>query len=1080
MTPTNEIDPLPIRNDNILMAHCDSPEENVKHFNDIYRIVRALKYRVAKLEGKKRTTKAKNKKKTRKAAGLVLLLILLFGSISQAQIPWRWGLQTNSDMFDRYMRDPQFPGSITLANGLEIDNATNNRLQITENSETLRLTFGTDSVTVASGSGVATFDFTTVVPTANQMLFTPQATPVGTTEGTVYYDSDVDILYVRNASTWVDLTAGSTGNTLDGAYDQGGAGVGRTIDADTGAVAITVSNTDNNVALIVTQSDSTNDPNALQVVMASNVATAAAIDIDGQSGAMDIDGTGSTWNVTGAGAGTLNSLTTTTTAAIGTNITVTGNTTLNGNTDIGNAVTDTLSITAYIDADVSLDDGSGAPPQLIFRDGSDETAAFNKTLTGALTLTTQADDGLNIAVGNLRVGNGTPGTAPMDGEDVYIEGQLEIDQQTTHDAVTVMNEWLDLNEELDIDMDNADETVTIDTSATDYTADSAIVTITTAGAATNNTYLLRLRHTTNADAQDHFLVLEDNAGDDKLAINSAGVTTWTMDATGVLNIDADTTANTDTGGVIDLDYQTATNNGVGMTLTVQQEEGATTAYGIQIDLNDDTSGGQETFYGLSFGNSAGTAATTVGITYANTLDDCVNAALGTGGQYLILDASTATNTNIAGLFDIGAILSEDNASVINIDVETEADVATEEVFGIFVQMDDDADQSDNEIHGIHVQGDGTNGNGLQHAILVQGANIDAGLYLETGYLRVGTGATPGQSLGGADNAFIEGTLEVDGAVYLDSGSINLPNNLYINAAEDGQLEFGDTDTEELILHFGLSANYVTLGSDTAVDTIDVNSLDTITGIQALQGEANQYINMDENSQIEFGDSDVEEIIFHFHTSNVLELGSDTAVDTIDFNSIDYLDDIQGLDSGSDAYMTWETNGNSQKIEYVNLCYISATEIRATAPGFGMLCVGLAGVDDLLSTEGYIDLSDGTDYVRFGFQIPSDFIDAGNAQDLQIEFDMHEQAGEDVDLEVRIFEYGNTTPIITDTIVITNGAGRAWNALQSLSTGIGADSDISADDTLYIEITQEGADHAEDVYIYGFRVTYETGIENTST
>jgi hypothetical protein len=61
-------------------------------------------------------------------------------------------------------------------------------------------------------------------------------------------------------------TAG--GNTLDGAYDQGGAGVGRTIDADTGAVEITVSDTDNNAGLIVNQNDNTNDPDAIQVVNA--------------------------------------------------------------------------------------------------------------------------------------------------------------------------------------------------------------------------------------------------------------------------------------------------------------------------------------------------------------------------------------------------------------------------------------------------------------------------------------------------------------------------------------------------------------------------------------------------------------------------------------------------------------------------------------------------------------------------------------------------------------------------------------------------------------------------------------------
>ena len=142
-------------------------------------------------------------------------------------------------------------------------------------------------------------------------------------------------------------------------------------------------------------------------------------------------------------------------------------------------------------------------------------------------------------------------------------------------------------------------------------------------------------------------------------------------------------------------------------------------------------------------------------------------ALDAGAQAIILDAASTINTGASGIIDITAILSTTASSVLNIDVESEADTATEEVNGIFIQMDDDADNADNELHGIHVQGDGVNGTGLQHAIIVQGANIDAGVWLETGYLRVGTGGTPGQSLGAADNVYVEGTVEVDGNLYPD-------------------------------------------------------------------------------------------------------------------------------------------------------------------------------------------------------------------------------------------------------------------------------------------------------------------------
>jgi len=60
-------------------------------------------------------------------------------------------------------------------------------------------------------------------------------------------------------------TGAADGNTLDEAYDEGGAGVGRAIDADTGAVTITVSNTDNNGVLEITQNDTTNNPATLTI-----------------------------------------------------------------------------------------------------------------------------------------------------------------------------------------------------------------------------------------------------------------------------------------------------------------------------------------------------------------------------------------------------------------------------------------------------------------------------------------------------------------------------------------------------------------------------------------------------------------------------------------------------------------------------------------------------------------------------------------------------------------------------------------------------------------------------------------------
>jgi hypothetical protein len=75
---------------------------------------------------------------------------------------------------------------------------------------------------------------------------------------------------------------------------------------------------------------------------------------------------------------------------------------------------------------ITLDDGSTDSPSIIFTDETDETATFTKTDSGFLGLTTVAADGLNILVGNLKVGNGTPDQT-LNGEDGYIEGGLEVD-----------------------------------------------------------------------------------------------------------------------------------------------------------------------------------------------------------------------------------------------------------------------------------------------------------------------------------------------------------------------------------------------------------------------------------------------------------------------------------------------------------------------------------------------------------------------------------------------------------------------------------------------------------------------------
>lgn len=87
---------------------------------------------------------------------------------------------------------------------------------------------------------------------------------------------------------------------------------------------------------------------------------------------------------------------------------------------------ETLSGAKTFSANVTLDDGTGASPSFTFQDGTDETAVFSKVDAGYLTVTTVAGDGFGVLVGNLTVGNGSPGQT-LNGEDAYIEGLLEVD-----------------------------------------------------------------------------------------------------------------------------------------------------------------------------------------------------------------------------------------------------------------------------------------------------------------------------------------------------------------------------------------------------------------------------------------------------------------------------------------------------------------------------------------------------------------------------------------------------------------------------------------------------------------------------
>lgn len=133
--------------------------------------------------------------------------------------------------------------------------------------------------------------------------------PVGAAKGTLYYDLSENLLKSHNGSAFVAVSASGTGdNTLDQAYDQGGAGAGRAITVDTGAVAL--SNTDADTAFLLTLNAAPGSSAALggiEITVGSN-STENGIEFENTGSGDDVQGTGDTWAVTKAGVITGDSL----------------------------------------------------------------------------------------------------------------------------------------------------------------------------------------------------------------------------------------------------------------------------------------------------------------------------------------------------------------------------------------------------------------------------------------------------------------------------------------------------------------------------------------------------------------------------------------------------------------------------------------------------------------------------------------------------------------------------------------------------------------------------------------------------
>jgi hypothetical protein len=173
------------------------------------------------------------------------------------------------------------------------------------------------------------------------------------------------------------------------------------------------------------------------------------------------------------------------------------------------------------------------------------------------------------------------------------------------------------------------------------------------------------------------------------------------------------------------------------------------------------------------------------------------------------------------------------------------------------------------------------------------------------------------------------------------------------------------------------------------------------------------------------------------------------------------------------------NAKTKKYREFPVSYVSATEARVGG-GTAAICVGLAaGADATGAVEGFVTMNEQADFLRMWLPMPTDFADDGVAASLQLEFDITEVTSDhsELNLVVNLYEYGNTSPILTDSILVAHGTARGWKGLVTKSAGFGDDADIDLDDSgYYVVLTLTG--DTDDVNVFGARWKYRVGVGAT--
>lgn len=332
------------------------------------------------------------------------------------------------------------------------------------------------------------------------------------------------------------------------------------------------------------------------------------------------------------------------------------------------------------------------------------------------------------------------------------------------------------------------------------------------------------------------------------------------------------------------------------------------------------------------------------------------------------------------------------------------------------------------------------------------------------------------------------------------------------AVTDPLVQFIATNTPGMQTNqqvFGVA--YGTQAADTDLLTIDKEGDAVLTGDFYIKDDKNLYFGTSSDYYINFDDSVADQLLFTttatvaaatadpmyqflvgatpISNQNLFGIAKGTQASNTDVFVID--EDGDGIFAGdlsidggtiatNDARFCVKTGTTNHRYKYYGVSYNDAATLIPVVTGgaSALRSVGLAaGVADIGSAEGYVAIGDAADHLIIAIPMPDTFIDTGTQADLVLSFDIAEQSGlSQATATVNIYQRGAATAniIAGDTIVIANGAARAFNNLQTNSTGIGNDVELDEEDTIVIDISPNSA--ADDFNVYGVRMKYRYGLE----